>query len=175
MAYYGDYYRGDYYRGDYYRGDPIFGALLAGVAKVGFGLVKKGVTALVSGGAKKAIVNTAIGVGTGIAVEKASQYMQGGAPPPMVISPPIAGQVAAPPGMKVAKTPGIGGKISRALPFGQTGYEYVKRRRMNVTNVKALRRSIRRAKGFAKLAKRVLTFVQPRAPKGKAIFKSRKR
>lgn len=51
----------------------------------------------------------------------------------------------------------------------------VKNQRMNVTNPRALRRGIRRAQGFAKLARRVLSFVSPRAPKGKAIFKRKRR
>lgn len=43
-----------------------------------------------------------------------------------------------------------------------TGYEYVdytkkKRRRMNVANLYALRRSVRRVKGFAKIARQSLT------------------
>lgn len=168
MAYYGDYYRGDYYRGDYYRGDPIFGlSLVSGIAKLGVGLAKKVGTAVFS---KKA-ASTAVGIGTGVLAEKLVSGT--GAPPPMILPP--QGQLPPPAGMKVAKVKGIGGKISRMLPGGDTGYEYVKRRRMNVTNVKALRKAIRRAKGFAKLARRVLSFTQARAPKGKAIFKTRKR
>lgn len=50
-----------------------------------------------------------------------------------------------------------------------------RRRRMRVTNVKALRRSIRRCQGFAKLAKRVLRFTSPRPPRGRALFKRRAR
>lgn len=53
-------------------------------------------------------------------------------------------------------TPGIGGVIQRMLPGGQTGYMVKKRRRMNVTNPKALRRAIRRQAGFVKLARRAL-------------------
>lgn len=51
------------------------------------------------------------------------------------------------------------------------GTECVKSRRMNVTNVRALRRAVRRATGFAKLARRVMTFVNAKAPKGRAKFK----
>lgn len=54
------------------------------------------------------------------------------------------------------------------------GTECVKSRRMNVTNVRALRRSIRRATGFAKLARRVLSFVDAKAPKGRARFKRKR-
>lgn len=47
----------------------------------------------------------------------------------------------------------------------------VKSRRLNVANPRALRRSIRRAQGFAKLARRVMTFVSAKAPRGRAKFK----
>lgn len=51
-----------------------------------------------------------------------------------------------------------------------------KRRRMNVTNVKALRRAGRRVTGFEKLARRFVGFASPHKPKGRTYFKrSRKR
>jgi len=62
------------------------------------------------------------------------------------------GPLVPPPGMK--PTPGLKGKIQRALPGGHTGF--FKRRRMNVANPKALRRAIRRTDGFVKLARRTL-------------------
>lgn len=86
------------------------------------------------------------------------------------------------------KTPQViktGGKIaaggavfeagSRVARRALDGGERKRYRRMNVTNVKALRRAIRRSKGFAKLARSVLTFTQPRAPKGKVTFKTKRR
>jgi len=171
VAYYGDYYRGDYYRGDYYRGDPIFGALAGLLAKPAIGLVRKAGAGLVKLALGKGAKSVALGIGTGVAVEKL--VSGSGAPPPMILPP--SGTLPPPGGMKVAKVKGVGGAISRALPGGATGYEYVKRKRMNVTNVKALRRAIRRATGFAKLARKCITFVSPRAPKGKAIFKTRRK
>jgi hypothetical protein len=50
----------------------------------------------------------------------------------------------------------------------------VRSRRMDVANTRALRRSIKRFKGFAKLARRVITFTTARAPKGKARAKGRR-
>lgn len=50
----------------------------------------------------------------------------------------------------------------------------VKTRRLNVANPRALRRAIRRAQGFAKLARRVMTFVNAKAPKGRAKFKRKR-
>lgn len=70
--------------------------------------------------------------------------------------------------------PGVMGAIERILPFGETGY-LPKRRRMNVANPKALRRAIRRAHGFAKLARSVLSFPISRPPKGRPLFKKRRR
>jgi hypothetical protein len=46
---------------------------------------------------------------------------------------------------------------------------------MRVTNPRALRRAIRRATGFARLARRVLHFVGPKAPRGRAVFKFKRR
>lgn len=49
------------------------------------------------------------------------------------------------------------------------------RRRMHVTNVKALRRSLRRISGFARIARKVLHFTHPKASRGRAHFKFPKR
>ena len=46
---------------------------------------------------------------------------------------------------------------------------------MNVTNPRALRRAIRRAKGFAKLARRVMTWPIQKPPKGRGLFKAKAR
>jgi len=51
----------------------------------------------------------------------------------------------------------------------------VRNRRMRATNPKALRRAIRRAKGFERLARKVMHFVSPRAHKGRAVFKTKRR
>ena len=49
----------------------------------------------------------------------------------------------------------------------------VRNRRMRVTNPRALRRAIRRAHGFARLARKVLSFTSPHRPKGHAHFKKK--
>lgn len=69
--------------------------------------------------------------------------------------------------------PGITGVVQRALPGGETGY--FKRRRMNVTNPKALRRAIRRARGFEKLALRTIKLVSPQRKGRFGGFKTRKK
>ena len=50
-----------------------------------------------------------------------------------------------------------------------------RRRRMHVTNVKALRRSIRRLHGFEKVCRKVLRFTSPHRSHGRATFKRPKR
>jgi len=50
-----------------------------------------------------------------------------------------------------------------------------RRRRMHVTNVKALRRSIRRLHGFEKVCRKVLRFTSPGRHHGRATFKRPKR
>jgi hypothetical protein len=64
-------------------------------------------------------------------------------------------------GAQVQRVPGIKGLAQRIVPGGKTGLmveggERKRRRRMNVTNDKALRRAIRRQAGFVKLAKKAL-------------------
>lgn len=161
------YYRGDYYRGDYYRGDPfalpLIGALGSVAAKVLPGIAKKAVGAVAGLISKPKVAATVASV----AIPTAAASIVARAPSTSM--PPSLAAVS--PSMKPA--PGLKGKLQRLLPGGATGY--VKRRRMNVTNPRALRRAIRRAQGFAKLARRVLTFTQARAPKGKPLFKRRKR
>ncbi len=49
----------------------------------------------------------------------------------------------------------------------------VRNRRMRVTNPRALRRAIRRAQGFSRLARKVLSFTSPRKHKGHMYFKKK--
>jgi hypothetical protein len=178
-----NYAAGDYYRGDYYRGDPGLFGFLGKAAKGLAGIAGKVIGATPIGGVLKTGVGLVKSFGPGNAI---SQY-----PPPQV---PV---------------PGVGGMISRMLPFGESGYypgspymctpngkrghlnksTYVTRgggtsrypqmllvhpkgtecvgpRRMNVCNPRALRRALRRASGFAKLAKRYVA-VSRKFKKGK--------
>lgn len=131
MSYYG---RGDYYsgmRGDYYRGDPFIGGLVGAVATAGRTLLPK--------------LAPIVGLG-----KKAAPAL--GAIPTIAKSPIVrtAGKVA--------------GTAATAVTLGMAGREIFggedaprKRRRMNVTNVRALRRALRRAEGFEKIAQRTVS------------------
>ncbi len=65
--------------------------------------------------------------------------------------------------------------VERGFHISKTTGALVRNRRMRVTNPRALRRAIRRATGFARLAKRVLRFTSPRAPRGRAVFKFKRK
>lgn len=70
--------------------------------------------------------------------------------------PQIAGQ-----GPMIVPTPGFTGRMQRFVPGGASGFEFARRRRMNPLNIKALRRAMRRAKGFERQARRVGSFFKP--------------
>lgn len=135
-----------YYRGDYYRGDYYRGSIFSAIGKV-----------------VKGVGKVALGVLKATPAGQVATRVAGAAFPTSSFAP------AAPPG-QIPK-PGFGGTISRILPGGDTGY--YKRRRMNITNVKALRRAGRRVRGFLKLARRF--GAMPISPKGKKLFKARRK
>jgi hypothetical protein len=144
VSYYqGDFYRG--HRGDYYRGDPFsLGGLVGGVLKGVGGIVKSvpGVGTVIGGAMQ--------GVGNIIAPSKLPTITGAGLMMPL----PQAGQGVVIPGGTIVKKPGLGGIVERMLPGGETGYLIRRRKRMNVTNPRALRRAIRRVSGFGKLVQR---------------------
>lgn len=128
----------------YYQGDPVFGILAKVGAKVLPRVLPKAGSAI---GKIAGRVGGAIGRKAGI-IKKGGAIAAGGA---------------------IFEAGGAG---ARRVAGGGGGGERKRYRRMNVTNVKALRRAIRRSKGFAKLARSVLTFTSPKAPKGKVTFKT---
>lgn len=132
MPYYG---AGDYYAaGGYYQAGGLFGSI--GKA---FGGAIKG---FVTGGPLGAIT------GAGAALVKR----------PMV-QPVVPGLVGG--GGRIQNVPGLVGLGQRILPGGASGLEFVRRRRINPLNIKALRRAMRRAKGFERQARRVGSFFNP--------------
>ena len=153
------YYMGDYYgRGSFYRGDPGFFSFLGRAAKGIFKLA----TGLGGGGAAPSVAP----------VLKQLPKLTGGISRvagklgPLVKKIPRGVLI----GAGAAAAGAAAGAGGRALMEGER-----RRRRMNVCNVRALRRSIRRAQGFARVAKKVLRFTSPKAPRGRAVFKRRTR
>jgi len=129
------YSQGDYYgQGDYYRA----GGILGSIGKAIGGAIK----GFVTGGPLGAIS----GVGQAL-VKRPS------------VTPVVGGGFI--PGGMVVPTPGLIGVGQRLLPGGATGFEVVRRRRLNPLNLKALRRAMRRAKGFERQARRVGSFFSP--------------
>lgn len=195
------YGRGDYYRGDYYRGDPgLFSFVGKALKKVGsilpgpFGAAAKAVGGLIAPGAPpvaatQALVATQGGAPTGIGISVGgARGLQIGAFPQF---PPEAGIAQQPVGTMLPQgfIPGCQLKGTRPNKSGYykqvvkgnpaqvvyipKGSVCVKSRRINIANPRALRRAVRRAQGFAKMARRVLTFVSARPPKGRAKFKKK--
>jgi hypothetical protein len=171
MSYYG---QGDYFpRGGYYRGDPGFFSFLGGVAKKAVGLIP-GVGPALSAGIEMATRKAA----PKLLPEAGTLAARGG------MASKITGIIKSHPVISAAGAAGVGGLASgvagavaaRALRgkhlFGVGGR---RRRRMNPCNPRALRRAIRRAHAFERLAKHVIGFSSPRKPKGHMYFKRKRK
>lgn len=148
-------------------GDPgFFGGLLKGIGKV----------AKVAGKIGKAVpgIGTAISaieLGSGLGKALAGGPLKRiGLPPGAIIGSGSTGIVAPGsfgPGPRLPQIPGTmpggsptayGGGSGGRSRSGANGYR--RYRRMNVGNVRALRRSMRRVEGFAKLARQTITFTK---------------
>lgn len=152
-------------QGDYYRGDGLFGfigkALKAVAPVLPFG-IGTAVQAISSIGGSARPKGTVLRAGPGVYQQQIGATLP---PPPTFSGFQMGGQVSIGTGQALAPGP------KRSFgPLSATGR---KRRRMNVTNAKALRRAIRRARGFEKLARKVLGFTTPKRPKGRAYFRAR--
>ena len=164
MGYYqGDFYQGDFYRG--YRGDPGFFSFLGGLAKTaaGFipgvgGVASKALALIPHGGG--AIAKSGIGTMAKAGLGKMSASKLGRA----VIKHPVLSAAGA------AGAVGLGAGALAGRAMGRGG-GMRKRRRMNPCNIHALRRSIRRAHSFSRIARKVLRFTSPRPPKGRMTFR----
>ncbi len=160
-----------YYQGDMYQGDPGFFSSIFGLGKrlLGFG----------GGAATSAAPGIVRAAGTGI-----MKRLPAGV---STVLGRAAGAIGRHPTLSAAGAAGVIGAAGAAIgrhgmvAAGQKGMhiskktgQLVRNKRMRVTNPRALRRAIRRATGFARLARRVLHFTSPRGPRGRAIFKHRR-
>jgi hypothetical protein len=169
------YYQGDYYRGT--AGDPFLGGLFSkvftvGKALLGFpggGKVLPGVAGPVTlsgaGGALKRVGGKIVAI--------AKQH-------PVLTGAGAAGIIGL--GGAGAERELFGGGGGRMRGFhpckskhGCKSGAMVRNRHMNPCNPRALRRAIRRAHSFERLAKHVIGFSSPRKPKGHMYFKKRRR
>jgi hypothetical protein len=164
------YYQGDFYRGA--RGDPGIGSFLGGLVKSAVGFIP-GVGPILSkaagmlGGKSTAIVARelpklpASGMASvGSAIVKRGMGV-------VKKHPVLTGAGAA--GLLGIGAGALGEHMLRGGASGR------KRRRMNPCNARALRRAIRRAHSFEKLAKHIIGFSSPKKPHGRMYFKKRKR
>lgn len=196
------YYRGDYYAGDYYQGDPfsLSGFLSGGLKAIG-GLGIPGVSTLANvagsilGGSSgtKIIAPatqqpilpptfpnsggfTGIQFGTpggGIAIGTGQSYIgsQPGPGAPAMVQVPGVGLVpCAAKGTHLNKSTYY--RNGQRIPKGTV---CVKNRHMNVANGRALRRAIRRAEAFKKVAIRTVRFLNPTQKKKFGGFKKGRR
>ncbi len=171
-----------YYQGDFYVGDPgFFGSvfslgkrLLGGALGFGGGGGPRMLPAAgaMTGAAATAAVGLARRVGGGIARH------------PVLSAAGAAGTIGALGGVLGERAMLPGGAPLKGFHMSKPHARYgvypkpphlVRNRRMRVTNPRALRRAIRRCSGFGRLAKRVLRFTSPRAPRGRAYFRAKRR
>lgn len=190
-----NYAAGDYYRGDYYmQGDPGFlgtlGKAIGGFAK---GLVTGGPLGAITGAAGAFIAPKAP-TGTSLATLPPPPVLQLPVQPGFGVQTPNVHvgffgqpekQLPMPMGGGFAGVPAIrglhynkstyetrGGGTSRWGPSGNLqlhpkGTVLVKSRRMNVGNARALKRALRRARGFERLARSVMVVHRFRKKPGK--------
>ena len=174
MGYYQGDYRGDWYGGT--RGDPFLGGIFNKVFSVGKSLLglggpsQAGIVKAVETGIQKA--TSFPGVGTigkigksAIGLVKAHPVLSGAG---------AAGIIGAVSGGALGRSMG-GGMPMKGFHLSRKSGRVVRNRRMNACNPRALRRAIRRAHSFERLARHVIGFSSPRKPKGHMYFKRKRK
>lgn len=197
------YYRGDnYYRGDYYQGGDFLGIgkFASGLVKTVGTVARAAFNASPVGRVVSTVANAVhpnLPQPKGAALMASAQAPQfglvniggqgaqggllniaGGGPGPaaLMAGPGLPGTK----GYHLNKTTyeTRGGGTSRwpqGLAVHPKGTVLVRNRRMNAGNARALKRALRRAGSFARLARRVMSFTHPRAGRGRFKFKTRAR
>ena len=156
------YYMGDFYRGGrQLRGDPGFFSFLGNVAKTVGGFIP-GVGPLITSAGEKL---AAMGAKT--------------SPKLLTMGKSVGSAIVKHPGITAAGTAAVGlaagGLAGHLMTRGRGAAGGRKRRRMNPCNGRALRRAIRRAHAFERMAKHVIGFSSPRKPKGHMYFKRKRK
>lgn len=161
------YYMGDYYlqrrRGDYYRGDPGFLSFLGGIAKTAVGFIPGVGPALSAGlGAVMDKAAAPAAAATAGAITKPGFYsgaskVVAGVKGAVLKHPVLTGAGAA--GVAAVAGAAAGATAVKHHLLGGGGR---KRRRMRATNTKALRRALRRAYAFERIAMKTIHLVHPR-------------
>lgn len=161
-----------YYMGDFYRGDPGIGSFFKGLASTVAGfipgvgpLASKAISAIKTGGAKTAAAATT-------AIVKHPVLSAAGAAGAAAVVGAAGERMIAGPGGMVAHRGHVLKHCGMPLKSGKIGKCH---RRMNVCNPRALRRSIRRTMGFAKLAMRTIHIVHPKKKGHFGGFKKKRR
>src|SRR5216683_599705 len=151
-----------YYMGDYYRGG-FFGSLWGGIKGIAKGFLGIPSAPKMVGPTQAMMSMPGAGYGA-----LATNIIRGGK---SIISkhPVLSAAAAAAGGGAALARRGKKGPTVAALGGGG------RRRRMHVTNVRALRRALRRTHGFAKLAMKVIRIEHPRKHGKFGGFKKRKR
>lgn len=169
------YYMGDYYGngGSYYRGDPFWGFLgraVGGIVKMATGL--GGATRAIKPIATLAKIPAISKIGTAVVTGGAAVGRMVAKHP--VLSAAGAASVLAGATAGVAMHPGFG-RAERGMHVSRKTGKMVRNRRMNVCNPRALRRSIRRATGFARLAMKTIHLIHPKKKGRFGGFKRRRK
>ncbi len=151
-----------YYVGDFYRGDPGFFSFIGRLAKGALGSILPGGGTSIMRQAPQVI--TAGGRVGGMVRAGAGAIRRGVVKHPVLSAAGAAGVIGA-----------TGGALARGASATNGGVR--RRRRMNVVNIRALRRALRRVGGFAHAARKVMHYTQ-KCHHGKTLrfkFPKRKR
>lgn len=173
-----------YYMGDYYRGDPGIGSFFGGLFKKVAGVATSfipGIGPAVSGAISKIGASDAGRAATAAIGKVAGKASSAIVKHPVLSAAGAAGALgtmgAAGAAVEHMMTGGRGGRhvLKRCGTTLKSGRPAKCHRSMNVCNPRALRRAIRRTRGFAKLAMRTIHIVHPKKKGRFGGFKKRKR
>ncbi len=177
------YYRGDYYRGDYYRrGDPGIFSFIGNAAKAVGGLIGGPVGGVLSAAGGVLSPNKAQAATVPTTTALAMPVLQrpligvGNQGPNATVMQIGGGGMAQVPGTP----PTRGYHWNRSAYYTRAGRvekgtKLVRNRHANVGNARALTHSLRRAHGFARLARHVMSFEITGRKHGRGHFKARRR